>query len=183
MCFQVEETVTWQDWDAYRIAHTLHGRIMGPIVRGVWRVSQVLGLAMAVFGAVLIVMSLIAGRLDLLTALGAALVYFGVWGFRIKSAAASLQNSTMARKLQKTVPESAVCFTFEEEGFSVQESSGNKHYTYSALADVWEDMFRWYLIFPQTWRVVQKNAFTEGDAAEFSAFLESKTGKAVKNIK
>ena len=44
MLFQVEEIVTWRDWDAYRIASALHGKVTGSIMRGLWGFQRALGL-------------------------------------------------------------------------------------------------------------------------------------------
>ena len=53
MLFQVEEIVTWRDWDAYRIASALHGKVTGSIMRGLWGFQRALGLFFAVFGGAL----------------------------------------------------------------------------------------------------------------------------------
>ncbi len=50
MLFQVEEIVTWRDWDAYRIASALHGKVTGSIMRGLWGFQRALD-CFAVFGA------------------------------------------------------------------------------------------------------------------------------------
>ena len=62
MLFQVEEIVTWRDWDAYRIASALHGKVTGSIMRGLWGFQRALGLFFAVFGGALAGLSLLSGR-------------------------------------------------------------------------------------------------------------------------
>ena len=82
MLFQVEEIVTWRDWDAYRIASALHGKVTGSIMRGLWGFQRALGLFFAVFGGALAGLSLLSGRPNLLTVMGAAMLYFGIRQFR-----------------------------------------------------------------------------------------------------
>ena len=184
MLFQVEEIVTWRDWDAYRIASALHGKVTGSIMRGLWGFQRALGLFFAVFGGALAGLSLLSGRPNLLTVMGAAMLYFGIRQFRKKEAAEGVKSRAAQRAFQENVTDTPMRFTFEEDGFYVWEPSGSASYRYHALDAVWEDGELDYLILPgKQWWALQKGAFTKGDPAGFRDFIESKTGKAVEMIK
>ena len=184
MLFQIEETVTWRDWDAYRIASTLHGKVAGGVMRGLWFFRRGLGLFFAVFGGALAGLSLLSGRPNLLTGMGAVMLYFGIRKFRKKEAAEGVKSRAFQQAYQERVADSPMRFTFEEDGFYVWEPSGSASYRYHAVDAVWEDGERYYLIFPEKkWRVLQKSAFTKGDPVSFCDFIEAKTGKTVEIIK
>lgn len=182
--YRVEETLTWQDWDAYRIARALHGAVTGRAVRGLSGFQRALGLFFAIFGGALAGLSLLSGRPNLLTVMGAAMLYFGIREFRKKEAAARLElREPYQRELRKTFPDTPMRFLLEEDGFSVWEPSGSASYRYHALDAVWEDGERYYLLFPEgKFLALQKCAFTQGDPAAFRTFLEEKTGKSVQTI-
>ena len=184
MLFQVEETVTWRDWDAYRIASTLHGKVVGGIMRGLWGFQRALGLFFAVFGGALAGLSLLSGRPNLLTAMGAVMLYLGIRRFRKKEAAEGVKSRAFQQAFQENVTDNPMRFTFEEDGFYIWEPSGSASYRYHALDAVWEDRERYYLILPEKkWWALQKNAFTMGDPVNFCNFIEAKTGKAIETIK
>ena len=162
----------------------LHGKVVGGIMRGLWGFQRALGLFFAVFGGALAGLSLLSGRPNLLTVMGAAMLYFGIRQFRKKEAAEGVKSRAAQRVFQENVTDTPMRFTFEEDGFYVWEPSGSASYRYHALDAVWEDGERDYLILPgKQWWALQKSAFTKGDPAGFRDFIESKTGKAVEIIK
>ena len=183
--YRVEETFTWRDWDAYRIARALHGAVSGGAIRGLSWFQRALGLFFAILGGALAGLSLLSGRPGLLTAMGAAMLYFGVREFRKKETAARLKfRNRYQRELRKTFPDTPMRFLLEEDGFSVWEPSGSASYRYHALDAVWEDGERYYLLLPEgKFLALQKRAFTQGDPAAFRTFLEEKTGRSVETIR
>ena len=60
MIFRVEETCTWEDWDAWRKTYTLHGRVLGGAVRATFGFQRAWGVFMMAFGGLLILLGLLA---------------------------------------------------------------------------------------------------------------------------
>ena len=72
MIFRVEETCTWEDWDAWRKTYTLHGRVLGGAVRATFGFQRAWGVFMMAFGGLLILLGLLGGLVSLITLIGAA---------------------------------------------------------------------------------------------------------------
>ena len=183
MTFKVEETCTWEDWDAWRKAHTLHGKVLGGAVRATFGFQKAWSVFMMVFGGLLILLGLLGGLINLITLLGAATLFIGVRTFHKKEVRAGLSNRKMEQDFQASVPDKPIRFAFDEDGFSVWESSGAGSYRYHALTAVWEDEERCYLFLQGKMQyILQKPAFTQGTPDDFRIFISQKTGKPVEYI-
>ena len=77
MIFRVEETCTWEDWDAWRKTYTLHGRVLGGAVRATFGFQRAWGVFMMAFGGLLILLGLLGGLVNLITLIGAAALLAG----------------------------------------------------------------------------------------------------------
>ena len=78
MLFQIEETVTATDWSAWLTAHACHS---GPVrigLKGTSFVLRIIGGLFIAFGALLALLSLLSGGVNLLTLIGVVLVLLGV---------------------------------------------------------------------------------------------------------
>ena len=183
MMFKVEETYTWEDWDAWRKTCTLHGKVLGGAVQATVGFQKAWGVFMMAFGGLLVLLGLLGGLINLITLIGVVTLFVGVQTFRRKDARAGLTNRKVEQTFQASVPDKPMRFTFEEDGFSAWEPSGTSSYRYHALTAVWEDGERCYLFLQGKMRyILQKAAFTQGTPEDFRAFISQKTGKPVEYI-
>ena len=184
MIFRVEETCTWEDWDAWSNAYMLHGKLLGSASKALAGFERLWGALMAIFGGLLLLGGLIGGVFNLITVLGAAILLIGIRAFRkYRNVREAFSNVRRGRGLEKSISDKPMRFIFEEDGFSVWEPSGASSYRYHALTAVWEDKDRHYLFLQGKMQyVLRKAAFTQGTPDDFRAFISQKTGKPVEYI-
>ena len=183
MTFKVEETCTWEDWDAWRKTYTLYGNVLGGTVRATFAFQKAWGVFMMAFGGLILLLGLLSGLINLITLIGAVTLFVGFQTFRRKDARAGLDNRKMEQTFQASVPDKPMRFTFDDDGFSVWEPSGAGSYRYHALTAVWEDKERCYLFLQGKMQyILQKTAFTQGTPEDFRTFISQKTGKPVEYI-
>lgn len=183
MIFRVEETCTWEDWDAWRKTYTLHGRVLGGAVRATFGFQRAWGVFMMAFGGLLILLGLLGGLVNLITLIGAAALLAGVRTFRRKDAREGLADRRMEQHFRSNIQDKPMRFTFEDDGFSVWEPGTSGSYRYHAVTGAWEDEGRYYLFLQGQMRyILQKDAFMAGSPGEFCTFLAQKTGKAPEYI-
>ena len=184
MTFKVEETCTWEDWDAWTNAYMLHGKLLGPTSKALAGFGRLWGALMAIFGGLLLLGGLIGGVFNLITVLGAAILLIGVRAFRkYRHVRDALSDTRRGSGLEEAIPDKPMRFTFDDDGFSAWEPSGAGSYRYRALTSVWEDGERCYLFLQGKMQyILQKNAFTQGTSEDFRAFISQKTGKPVEYI-
>ena len=76
----------------------------------------------------------------------------------------------------------AVTFTFRDESFVVLGDRATEEVCYSELLRAAESDYCFVLQIQRGFFIVPKEDFTEGDVERFGAFLEEKTGRAVKRL-
>ena len=184
MTFKVEETCTWEDWDAWRKTYTLHGKVTGKVVRAAAGFLKGWGIFMMALGGLLLLMGVLGGLLNFFTLLGAGLLLIGWTSFRRKGAREGLSDRRVEETFRSNIADKPMRFAFEDDGFSVWEPAGSGSYRYHALTAVWEDEARYYLFLQEKMRyILRKGAFTQGTPDGFRALISQKTGKSVEYIK
>lgn len=183
MEFQIEETLTWEDWDAWSKAHLLHGRALGRAARGAALFRRGVGALWMGLGGLLLLMGLLAGVWNLFTALGAVFLAAGVRWFRERDVRRAMSSRRAERALRANIPETPLRFTFDDGGFLVWESGRSDSFRYHALTDVWEDGDRYYLFLQGKMRyILRKDGFLRGTPAAFRQFLQARTGRPVETV-
>ncbi len=185
MLFKVEETCTWEDWDAWTNAYMLHGKLLGPAAKALVGFGRLWGVFMAIFGGLLLLGGLIGGAFNLITVLGAAILLIGVRAFRkYRDVRETFSDLRRGRDSEKSISDKPMWFTFEEDRFFAWEPSGASSYRYHALTAIWEDEERCYLFLRGKMQyILQKDAFIQGAPEDFRIFIAEKTGKPVQYIK
>ncbi len=182
--FQVETTVTWRDWDAWRKAFALHGKVLGTGVRAAAGLQRLWGLGTAVLGAALCLAGALGGLFNLLTLLGVLCLLYGVPALRQKDPRAFLASRRAEAALRAEYPDRRLRLSFDGEGFSLWEPGGGGSYRYAALTDVWEDGERFYLFLQGEMRFpLRKADFTGGSPGEFREFISQAAGRPVEQIR
>lgn len=71
-----------------------------------------------------------------------------------------------------------------EKNVTTETAKGSKRQNYAAFEGAYEFRDHWFLFQDKRHvEILPRYAMTEGDASEFSAFLEQRTGRAVRKIK
>ena len=120
----------------------------------------------------------------LLTLLGLAAVY-GYYLFhlrRCKPTDRSTRRTAKKAAAKMGDKTDAVTFTFRDESFVVMGSRAAEEVRYGELLRAAESDYCFILQIQRGFFIVPKEDFTTGTPEEFAAFLEGKTGRAVKRL-
>lgn len=184
MLFQIEETVTATDWSAWLTAHACHS---GPVrigLKGTSFVLRIIGCLFIAFGALLALLSLLSGGVNLLTLIGVVLVLLGVSWLRGNRSAGQTVSANHSKWLKGKISDTALHLSFEDDTFFVCENGKSSSYHYHAISDCWEDKDRFYLFLDGKMNfILRKDAFVLGTTADFSTFLCEKVGNPTQYIK
>ena len=124
------------------------------------------------------------GRSALLTLLGLAAVY-GYYLFhlhRCKPTDRSTRRTAKKAAAKMGEKQDAVTFTFRDESFVVLGSRAAEEVRYGELLRAAESDYCFILQIQRGFFIVPKEDFTTGTPEEFTAFLQEKTGQAVKRL-
>lgn len=183
MRFQVEETVTSADWSAWIAVCASHNKFVRAGLTGAAAAQRAVGGFFVLLGGFLVLSSLPARRVDLLTAFGAVLILGGVFMWGRKRSAGSLMQGSYSKQLKNKIPDTSVHISFEDDAFFIREEEKSFSCRYGEISGCWEDKEHFYLLFGGKMRfILRKDSFVQGTPADFSPFLSGKTGKAIEYI-
>lgn len=184
MVFEIKQDLTEEDLRAWNAAYMLGD----PRTSGALRTADVLqrfaGGSFAVVGLCALVVFLLEEGPLWRIVFALAVILAGVLIFR----PGSLRRRLEKRKdrVLADLPARPLLAVFQEDGCLSRIGGRERSWRYDAVARVWEDRERFYLLPPEgvpPLLILRKSAFVRGTPEDFRAFLRKKLEKSVEQIR